>query len=271
MSIKKAFLISAGVVAAAGALAATVFFAGPKRVLLEGTVLIASADAGEQAPITGVRISADGPAHAAVTSDGGGFFALALPPGIVAGQSIALAFRHPDYRPLDMTIAAGDRLIVARMEPNAPAKPAAPRAPEVEIANTRVRYSISSATLVTAGRGVKMFQVANRGNVPCEGRQPCSPDDRWKAATGSASLDAGPENVFRNARVSCVAGPCPFTRIDNDGFSAGGRHLSVTVRNWSDTATFVLQAEVVRMEMSEVVRQAYPVIVGRTMNFTLPA
>jgi hypothetical protein len=116
-----------------------------------------------------------------------------------------------------------------------------------------------------------MFQAINKGNVPCNGGDPCSPDDRWKAGIGAATLDAGPDNEFRNARLSCIAGPCAFTRIDGDRFSRGGRVIGATVRAWSDTATFVLEAEVVRRQISEAVREAYPVILGRTMTFTLPA
>jgi hypothetical protein len=87
---------------------------------------------------------------------------------------------------------------------------------------------------------------------------------------GSASLDAGEGNVFRNARVNCIAGPCPFTRIDSDGFSQGGRTISASVRDWSDTTTFLLQGDVFRSAVGEIVRQSSAVIFGRTMNFTLP-
>jgi hypothetical protein len=129
---------------------------------------------------------------------------------------------------------------------------------------------MTAPNMVNVGSGVKVFEVANTGNLPCDERGPCSPDGKWKAGVGGTTLDAGPDNQFRNARVSCIAGPCPFTKIDADRFSAGGQHIGVAVRNWSDTATFVLQAEVVRVEVSDVVRDSYPVILGRTMDFTLP-
>ena len=92
---------------------------------------------------------------------------------------------------------------------------------------------------------MKTFEVANTGNVECRGRKPCSPDGRWKAAAGAMSLDAGPGNEFRNPRVSCIAGPCPFTKIDSDGLANGGRVFNVAVRDWSDPATFLIEAEVV--------------------------
>ena len=69
---------------------------------------------------------------------------------------------------------------------------------------------------------------------------------KWKAAVGSISLDAGEGNEFRNARVSCIAGPCPFTKIESHNFSHDGRTLNVSALDWSDTATFLLEAEVDR-------------------------
>ncbi len=41
--------------------------------------------------------------------------------------------------------------------------------------------------------------------------------------------------------------------------------------NWWDTATFLLEAEVVRRMASNMVRETYPVIFGRALNFSLPA
>jgi hypothetical protein len=125
--------------------------------------------------------------------------------------------------------------------------------------------------VVDMGGGVKTFEVANKGDVPCNGRRPCSPDGKWKAALVSASLDAGPENEFRDGRVSCIAGPCPFTRISRDHFSRGGRVIDVTVLNWSDTTTFPLQAEAVRHMRTDATRKSYPVVFDRTMNFSLSA
>lgn len=83
-------------------------------------------------------------------------------------------------------------------------------------------------------------------------------------------LDAGDGNTFQGARVSCIAGPCPFTRIETDNFSRGGRKIEVSVRNWSDTASFLIEAEVIHPLVSDAIRQSYPVIFGRSMSFTLP-
>jgi hypothetical protein len=51
----------------------------------------------------------------------------------------------------------------------------------------------------------------------------------------------------------------------------GGRNISVSVSDWSDTATFLLEAEVLHTAISSNVRESYPVVFGRTLSFTLPA
>jgi hypothetical protein len=138
------------------------------------------------------------------------------------------------------------------------------------VANVRIRYSTEATSQENIGTGVKTFQVQNVGNIPCQNSSPCSPDGKWKASINSESLDAGEGNFFRNARVSCIAGPCPFTKIDYDGFSQGGRNIKVSVRDWSDTTTFLFQAEVFRPQISDLVRMTYPIILGTSLNFTLP-
>jgi len=44
----------------------------------------------------------------------------------------------------------------------------------------------------------------------------------------------------------------------------------VTARDWSETATFLLEADVVRNMVSDVIHISYPVIFGQALNFTLP-
>ncbi|HVI07172.1 MAG TPA: hypothetical protein VND65_02640 [Candidatus Binatia bacterium] len=139
------------------------------------------------------------------------------------------------------------------------------------VSNTRIRYSVKATTEADIGSAVKTFQVVNNGNVPCSKHPPCSPDNKWKAAIGSFSLDAGDANEFRNARVACIAGPCPFTKIETENFSQDRRRFAVSIRNWSDTTTFLLEAEVVHPMTSDLVRETYPVIFGRALNFSLPA
>jgi len=142
---------------------------------------------------------------------------------------------------------------------------------EVVVGNVLVRYSTEATKTENIGSAVKTFQVVNLGNVPCFQHAPCSPDEKWKAEVGSASLDAGEGNVLRDARVTCIAGPCPFTRVDTDDFSRGGRVIKVSVRDWSDTTTFLFQAEVFRTQLDSIIRRSFPVVSGRAMNFTLPS
>jgi hypothetical protein len=144
------------------------------------------------------------------------------------------------------------------------------KGPGTVVSNIRVRYTINSRTETNVGSEAKTFQVVNKGNVPCNHQGPCSPDGKWKASSASVSLDAGADNTFENVRASCIAGPCPFTRIDSSGFIHGGRNIRASALNWSDTATFLLEAEVFHSAIISNVRELYPVIFGRTLNFTLP-
>jgi hypothetical protein len=179
---------------------------------------------------------------------------------------------HPDYHPFAITTAVADQIHVVRLTPirEQVLVPAGGR--ETPVANVRVRYTTRTTTTTTVGTAVRTFDISNTGNVPCQGRQPCSPDGKWKAAIGSLSLDTEDEKKqFRNVRVSCIAGPCPFSAIEQDRFSRGGRTITVSVRNWSDPVTYLLESEVALTMESELIRHTYPVTFGRSMNFTLPA
>jgi hypothetical protein len=225
----------------------------------------------DQSPIANVVVSAEnGLAGSDSSSNFSGGFGLRLRPGVKRGQTITLTFRHPDFQPFDLREAVSDKLYIVRMLPLHSEVEAKNYKAGVLVSNVLVRYSIVMTSTENIGSGVKTFQVLNTGNVPCNKHSPCSPDGKWIAQVGSASLDAGEGNVFRNARVTCIAGPCPFTRIDSDGFSRGGRTISASVRDWSDTATFLLQGDVFRSQVGETVLQSSAVIFGRTMNFTLP-
>src|SRR5580658_6717083 len=185
------------------------------------------------------------------------------------GELVTLHFQHPNYQPLNLTGVAWDKLCIARMTPVT--QTTAPSA-DIKIASVVARYSIRTTAVVNVGSAVKTFQVVNTGNVPCKGHRPCSPDGKWRAALGSAVMDAGPGNEFRNVRASCIAGPCPFTKLDAPGLNRSGesRTVRVAVLNWSDTATFLLEAEVYKPVVSDDRRQSYPVIFGRGLSFTLP-
>jgi hypothetical protein len=208
-------------------------------------------------------------------SDASGYFNLKFRENVWPGQTVTLSFRNPDYESYDMVLHPGIRsttqkLYVAELTPIAPeAAPRAAKKPSL-VSNIRIRYTVNSKGDVNVGSAVKTFQVVNRGNVPCNRQAPCSPDGNWKAATGSVTMDAGPDDEFRDVRASCIAGPCPFTRIDSSGYSQGGRIVTATALDWSDTATFLLEAEVFRTSINSNVRQSYPVMFGQTLNFTLP-
>ena len=254
-------------------LALTLYFASkPKDVrLITGAVLRQDTELGKQLPIANAQISLVGNlADGVATSDSSGKFQLRLRPGVRIGQMARLRVSHPGYRPMDLPEYLLDRLYIIRMVPNDQGSDASPAAPRV-LSDIRVRYATRSEISVNAGSALKTFEVVNTGDVPCDRHGPCSPDGRWKAAIGGASLDAGENSAFHDVRVSCIAGPCPFTKIEKDSFSEGGSHIGVTTRNWSDTTTFLLEAGVTHTTSGEVILQSFPAIFDRTMSFTLPA
>jgi hypothetical protein len=194
---------------------------------------------------------------------------------------VHLKFRHPEFRPLDMSLQTGlhsttGQLQIAAMTPIEPlsaefahAKDQAPAKDQV-VSNIRIRYTVNSQAEQNFGSVVKTFQAVNVGNAPCEHSSPCSPDGKWKASVGSISLDAGPDSEFRDVRVSCIAGPCPFTSIDSSGYEHGGRNITASATTWSSTTTFLLEAEVFHTSIASNVRESYPVVFGRALNFSLP-
>jgi hypothetical protein len=240
-----------------------------RPLLLRGAVTVQEADSRKEQPIADVEVTAD-LATGSAKSDSTGFFSLELRRFVRRGHPVALHFRQPQYRPLDTNDFVGDQLYVVHMVPLASAANS-PGRPPVKVANVRVRYSGRAMSEFNVGSAVKTFQIENKGNVPCKGQRPCSPDGKWRAAMGSGSLDAGTGNEFRNARASCIAGPCPFTKIESDRFSQGGQIISVSFRDWSDTATFLLEAEVIHPMVTQIVHESYPVIFGEGLNFILPS
>ncbi len=240
-----------------------------RPITIVGAVTIQDADAKQELPIADVEISAaSGAGRSSVRSDVSGLFALTLTKWVRKGQPIVLTFRHDGYEPLDLKEVVDSRLYVVRL---APLVKKTQNVPTVTIGNVRVRYSIKATRTLDVGSAVKVFEVENKGNIPCKGRHPCSPDGKWKAALDSTSLDAGPGNQFRDVRVSCIAGPCPFTRIESTDFSQPSQTITARARAWSDTATFLVEAEVVHVMQSDIDHQSYPVIFGPGLNFALPA
>ena len=275
MNVTKRVALTAAALAVLAAAVARLPISGWSRpnvaapLFIRGAIIEQESDPTKQLPISDTEVTAaDNVALSGATSDSSAFFSLSLRPDITPGTPIVLKFRNSDYKPLDLKVTAGDEIHVARMAPIR--TEAQNHGPEVTVTGISVRYSMETATAVNVGSAVKTFQIVNTGNVPCEGKPPCSPGMQWKAAIGSATLDAGEGKEFRNARLSCIAGPCPFTNIEADNFSRGGRTISASVRNWSDTTTFLLQADVFRRQVGDAIRQSYPVIIDQAMNFTLP-
>src|SRR5437879_5324084 len=276
MSVTKKVALAAAILAVAAVAIGRLAISGWSRpnviqpMLIRGAIVEQNTDPAKQLPISDVEVTADNNlAVSGTSSDNSGFFSLSLRPDITPGTPILLKFRNSDFEPLDLQVTASDDIYVAQMA--AIRQEAPSRGPEVNVTGVSVRYSVQTATAVNVGSAVKTFEIVNKGNLPCEGKPPCSPGMQWKAAIGSATLDAGEGKEFRNARLSCIAGPCPFTTIDSDNFSKGGRTISASIRNWSDTTTFLLEGDVFRRQVADVIRQSYPVIINQAMNFTLPS
>jgi hypothetical protein len=245
---------------------------------IQGAVIRHDKDPQHELPIADATITARrGATTVSTHSDAAGYFRVKFPEVIWPGQTVSLSFQRDGYEPLDMDLkiqfrSMMRRLFVAAMEPEPEAIQAAPTANKTAqmVSNIRVRYTENFQTDEDVGSAVRTFQVVNKGNVPCRRQAPCSPDGSWKASKNALNLDAGSGNEFRNVRVSCIAGPCPFTRIEMGNAEHPGRMLDVAALDWSDTATFLLEAEVVHTTIASSVRHSYPVIFDRTLNFTVP-
>jgi hypothetical protein len=274
MTWKRKFAIWAFVIAILAGVVTAVLVAVRKArpITIRGAVLSEDADPQKQLPIADVQITGtNGSAVSSCKSDSSGFFSLTLRRGLKWREPLMLRLRHPDYQPLNLEEFVADKIYIARMVPIPHKAHVDDGHADVGIANVRVRYSVKATTEADIGSAVKTFEVVNASNVLCKGHHPCSPDGKWKATLASASLDAGEGNQFRNARVSCIAGPCPFAKVEFEDLSRGGRKVNVSVRNWSDTTTFLMEAEVVHPMVSDIVRESYPVIFGRALNFSLPS
>lgn len=256
-----------------GALAGVYLRFGRRRsIVLQGAVLQQESDPRKELPIANVVVTAvtEGSSAQETKSDSAGFFSFHLYPSLRHGKPITLSFRHPDYQPLSMNDYVSDKLYVAKMVSKLPPPPV-PDHPESVVGNIVVRYSMKTASAINVGSAVRTFQVENKGNVRCEGRPPCSPDGKWKASVASTTLDAGEGNELRNTRVACIAGPCPFTQVESTSSTEDNRTVTVSARDWSDTATFLIESEVFHPMDSDVISDSYPVIFDRSLNFTVPA
>ena len=241
-------------------------------VTVTGAVLVRNEDANKQTSISGVKVAVgQGTTRRDVLTSAAGYFELTLGKQVTVGQPILLEFRHPEYMPQDLTVFAGDRLVVVRLVPLLDSTPETAVPQPIAVSNVKVRYTVTTSSLFNTGSVAKTFRVPGTGGLPCHHHHPCSPDQKWKATIGTSALEAPRGDIFSNARVSCIAGPCSFTRIRSDGFSRGGPRLTVAIIGWSDSTTFLFEAEVFREMMGSSERVSYPVIFGQTLHFTVPA
>jgi hypothetical protein len=267
-------------IAAGGAAIALLVFAvrhwRPRWSIIQGAVIRRDSDPRKESPIPGALVAASyGDSSVTTHADASGYFRIVFPQTVLPGQTVNLSFTNPGYSPLDLQDTIRFRsslrhLLIAAMSPEAAPSASAPTGTPVAVSNIRVRYTVNSENDENVGSEVRTFEVVNRGDVPCHRQKPCSPDGYWKASSGSIEMDAGAGNEFRDARASCIAGPCPFTRIDSSGYSNGGPRISASAIDWSDTATFLLQAEVFHTSIVSNVRESYPVVFGRGFSFTVP-
>jgi hypothetical protein len=278
-STQKAALIGMATVAAAFGIAAAVvqirnhWRQSPiDTIQITGAVLRQNKNADEQSPIANALILATGGFFDVEgKSDAAGFFQLNVRLGFRHRDPIRLRFEHADYKPVEIAPATGDRVYVVRMEPIVAAPEPDGEERALPVRDVRIRYTLRSETKVNIGSVAKRFQVVNTGDIPCAGTRFCSPDGKWKASTGNLTLDAGSGNQFQNVRVTCIAGPCPFTKALPVDPIQPSRTIHVTALNWSDTAVFLVEAELTRTAVSNATRRLYPTIIGRTMTFALPA
>jgi hypothetical protein len=280
-SIKIIVVVSVLVVAVAVGIAVRVARRGVPRIhpaiTLEGSVLNQDADPSKRTPIPGVTVTATrGETELVRQTDPTGYFAVSFNSGIESGKDLTLTFEKTGYKTVQITPAhPGDQLYIVQMEPMAPPRPVRaqreqPPAKLTSIKDVRVRYSFKNESTISVSAVAKEFMAPNKGNIPCGNLKPCSPDGKWKATVTILPIDTDPGNEFRNVRVSCIAGPCHFLRIDPPSIENGGAKLKISVLNWSDTAAFLVEADVVRRMVTNVVRQSYPFILSNTMNFALP-
>jgi hypothetical protein len=266
----QASIVAVGALLLAATALALIIWHRHQPIYLQGAVVIKDSDPRKQLPIAGVDVSTADNLASPTKSNSSGLFVLALRKPIRRGRPITLHFTHPQYRTFDLKDYVSSKLYIVSLVPLSSAATSQGQ-PTAKVTNVRVRYTTRAMNELNVGSAVKTFEIQNRGNVPCKGQHPCSPDGLWKAALGSASLDAGPGRQFREVRASCIAGPCPFTRIEADDLSKDAQIVTVTARDWSDTTTFLLEAEVFRPMVSQAEYWSYPVVFGDGLSFTLPA
>ena len=219
-----------------------------KPVILRGEIVTENADPQKQLPVADVVVSTTNEnTPESVKSDSSGLFELTLPTAVRRGVPLTLQFFRAGYFPYELKDYVSDKLFIVHLKPMQADSRPQPIRPGTPVGNVLVKYSIKDSTSANVGSAVRTFEIKNTGNVPCKGKDKgrCSPDGKWKAATGSVSLDAGEGNLFQNVRASCIAGPCPFTKIEGMEQRQDQRNVTVSAVDWSDTAVFLVEAEVI--------------------------
>src|SRR5215472_11252749 len=216
---RKILIAIAGVTTAGIVAALAIRGVAHQRVnTIAGVVLREDPNIRNQVPIARAEIRSG---DLIAKSDSSGLFHLNLRPERRLGETVAVKISHPEYETQETAITVNGELYILHLTP-VPVKPP-PAQPVVTVSNPRVRYAVTETTKVNVGSAAETFEVVNEGNLACRELIPCSPDGKWKATISGKSLDAGNGNSFEDARVTCIAGPCPFTRIEKDSFTAGGR------------------------------------------------
>lgn len=256
--------------AALGLIAVAVWRVGGHGVnQLTGVVLIENSDSSKQTAIAGAEVIAQTDtltAHA--VSDESGLFHLEFTRRVPSVNPVDIHITHPKYRPVSIQQPMSENVFVIRLQPLTSEEVRTGQNP-IEIRDIRIRYSAKATRTLNIASFEKTFEVQNRGHIPCNQEEPCSPDGKWKAARSIETFDAGEHNEFQNTRLSCIAGPCPFTNRSMTS-SENGRKLIASVLNWSDPTTFLLEAEVSQTRETEVIQDSFPAIFGNTLSFTLP-
>ena len=247
-------------------------------LVLQGVVLRQDKDVRRQQPVGDARIELfSGRIKTTTQTDSQGYFRIQLHKVVLPGTKLEFHINHAGYQSFLRQVDVGLRssrnqlYIFHVTEATQTANQNMADASGTRITNVRIRFVENGTTEDNIGSIARSFEAVNHGDIRCDGHAPCSPDGRWKASFGFASLDAGAGNQFRQVRVSCIAGPCPFTRIEDSAYLKGGEKISVKVLNWSDTATFLIEAEVYHSSLNSAVHHLFPVFFGRAFNFTLPA
>jgi hypothetical protein len=247
---------------------------GWKPARIEGVVLRADSDPRKQVPVARAEVTAtNGRFEDSALTSPAGYFNLEVKSSWQPQQALKLLVRHPGYAALELPSVKSGELYMLHLKPQALPSEGSTQVPQkpVPVSDVRVRYSVKTTNTMNVGSAAKTFEAPGEANVPCDSNGACSPDGKWKAISSTQTFDAGEHTEFRNARLACIAGPCPFTSVVSPDLASPHRFIKVTVNNWSGTATFLLEAEVTQTSVSEMVMQAYPVIFGSAMNFTLPA